>query len=70
MNTSSTPVSVKSTKVVKKVALLTGSSPRAASTPSADASMVPPTQKPKALMVGAPVISRVTRMASITAPSM
>ncbi|MNU06584.1 hypothetical protein D3C72_2518290 [compost metagenome] len=70
MNTSRMPVSVKSISVVRKVALWTGSSPRAASTASALLSMVPPTQKPSALMVSAPVMSCVTPIALRTASSM
>ena len=64
MNTSSTPVCAKSTKVVSKVALATGSCPRAANTAKALLRMVPPTQKPKALICGILPICRVTSMAS------
>jgi len=70
MKTSSSPVSVKSISVVRKVALATESSPRAASTASALESMVPPTQKPSALIFSAPLISLTAWMALITAPSM
>jgi hypothetical protein len=45
-NTSSTPVSAKSSRVVSSDRLAAGCSPRAASTASAVAAMVPPTQKP------------------------
>jgi len=70
MKTSSTPVSVKSSKVVRKVALATGSSPRAANTAKAVPKIVPPTQNPKALICLAPVISCVTWMALMAAFSM
>ena len=70
MNTSRMPVSVKSSSVVRKVALATGFSPRAASTASAVARMVPPTQKPRALMVLEPVMSCTAWMASMAAFSM
>ncbi len=70
MKTSRIPVSVKSSKAVRKVALATGFCPRAASTVSAVPNMVPPTQKPRALMLSAPVISCVTRIALMTASSM
>jgi len=43
--------------VVKKVALATGFSPRAANTARAVDKMVPPTQKPRALIFGAPVMA-------------
>ena len=66
MNTSSTPTSEKSTKVVSKVALATGSSPRAASTAKALVSKVPPTQKPKALTCGILAICLATSIAWIT----
>ena len=65
MKTSSTPVSSKSSKVVSKVRLAAGCSPRAASTASAVATMVPPTQKPKALTLSLPEIARATSIASI-----
>ena len=45
---------------VNSVALATGFSPRAASTASAEPNMVPPTQKPRVLMLSAPVTSWVT----------
>ncbi|OIQ71580.1 hypothetical protein GALL_468030 [mine drainage metagenome] len=70
MNTSSTPVSAKSSIDVSKVALAAGFSPRAASTAKAVPSMVPPTQKPSVLMVLAVVISCVTLIALMTALSM
>ena len=44
------PVSVKSSNVVSSVMLAAGFSPRAASTASAVARMVPPTQKPSVLI--------------------
>ena len=66
MNTSKTPGSEKSTKVVSKVALDTGSCPRAAKTAKAEVSKVPPTQKPKALICGMLPICRVTSMACMT----
>ncbi|MNT95015.1 hypothetical protein D3C72_2368130 [compost metagenome] len=68
MNTSRMPVSEKSMSVVKNVALATGSSPRAASTASALLRMVPPTQKPRALICSAPVMFCTTSMAAM-APS-
>ena len=51
------PGSAKSSIVVRSVALATARSPRAASTASAHASSVPPTQKPSALTVLLPAIS-------------
>ena len=63
MNTSKMPVSVKSIRVVKKVALATGFSPRAAKTAKALLKIVPPTQKPSALICLAPVNSRTVSMA-------
>ena len=67
MNRSRMPVSVKSSRVVRKVALATGFCPRAASTDSAVAKIVPPTQNPSALMARAWVISCTTAMAWIAA---
>ena len=63
MKMSRMPVSVKSRNEVSSVALATGFSPRAASTDSAVPRMVPPTQKPSALSVFAPVISCTTLIA-------
>ena len=70
MNTSRMPVSVKSSSVVSSVALATGFSPRAASTASAVPRMVPPTQKPSALIVFAPVMSCTAWIALMAASSM
>jgi hypothetical protein len=56
--------------VVRNVTLATGFSPRAASTASAVDKMVPPTQKPSALILGAPVIVCTVWMASMAACSM
>ena len=74
MNTSNMPLSLKSSSVVSSVVLATGCAPRAASTASAVVSMVPPTQKPRALMLWSvprlPTMSCVTPMAWITASSM
>jgi len=70
MKTSRMPVSVKSSSVVRKVALATGFSPRCASTASAVHRMVPPTQKPSALIFSLRLISRTTAMARIAASSM
>ncbi len=70
MKTSRMPVSVKSSSVVRKVALATGFSPRWASTASAVHRMVPPTQNPSALMVFARQIARTTAIALIAACSM
>ncbi|MNV98123.1 hypothetical protein D3C71_1933420 [compost metagenome] len=61
-------MSVKSISVVRKVALATGSSPRAASTASALHRIVPPTQKPSALIWSAPVMFCTTSTAAM-APS-
>ena len=44
-------------------------SPRAASTASAQASKVPPTQKPKVLTRSAPLIASAVSMAAITPSS-
>ena len=63
-------MSLKSSSEVSSVTLSTGFSPRAASTDSAVLSMVPPTQKPRALMVSAPVISCTTSIALMGAFSM
>ena len=70
MNTSRMPVSVKSTSVVSSVTADTGFSPRAASTASAVVRMVPPTQKPSALICLAPVMSCTVWMAWMAASSM
>ena len=64
------PVSLKSSSVVSSVTDCAGCRPRAASTASAVARMVPPTQKPSVLMVFAPVISCTTSMARMAASSM
>ena len=58
------PGSAKSSIVVRKVALATLASRRAASTASALARIVPPTQKPSVLTVRLPEISRAARMAA------
>ena len=52
------PASLKSSIVVSNVRLAILSSPRAASTAAAQPSIVPPTQKPRALALSAPVIRR------------
>ena len=74
MKTSRMPVSLKSTSVVSSVRADTGFSPRAASTASAVVRMVPPTQKPRALIcppfLSWPVISCTRWMASMAACSM
>ena len=64
------PVSLKSRKVVSSVMLTAGRSPRAASTASAVARIVPPMQKPRVLICFWPVISCTTLIARSTAPSM
>ena len=70
MKTSRMPVSVKSIRVVSSVSEATGFSPRAASTASAVVRMVPPTQKPSALICLAPVMSCTRWIASMAACSM
>ena len=70
MNTSRMPVSEKSINVVSKVSAATGFWPRAASTASAVVRMVPPTQKPSALICLAPVMSCTVAMAVMAAFSM
>jgi hypothetical protein len=64
MKMSRMPVSLKSSSVVSRVTELAGCSPRAASTASAVARMVPPTQKPRVLILSYPVISCTTLMAA------
>ena len=61
---------LKSSKVVSKVMLETGFSPRAASTASAVARIVPPTQKPSALIFALPLITWTRPIALIAASSM
>jgi hypothetical protein len=58
-------VSEKSSSVVSRLRLAAGCWPRAASTASAVAAMVPPTQKPNTFAFGWPLISRVTSIARI-----
>ena len=70
MKMSRMPVSVKSSNEVSRVMLATGFSPRAANTDKAVPRIVPPTQKPRELIEGAPVISLTTLMALIAACSM
>ena len=65
MNTSRTPVSLKSSSVVSRVIDSAGCSPRAASTASAVDKIVPPTQKPRVLIVAAPVMPCTTSIALI-----
>ena len=64
------PLLEKSIKVVSKVMLSAGCSPRAANTARAVVRMVPPTQKPKVSMVSQPLISCTTSMARMAACSM
>ena len=61
---------LKSSNVVSSVMLATGFSPRAASTASAVARIVPPTQKPSVLILALPLISCTTPIARIAASSM
>ncbi len=63
-------MSEKSSSVVSSVTLAAGFSPRASITDSAVATMVPPTQKPSALIWSLPLISRTTSIALIAPFSM
>ena len=70
MNTSRMPVWLKSSSVVSKVTLAAGFWPRPASTARAVDSKVPPTQNPRVLICSAPLMSRTTSIARMTASSM
>ncbi|MNL54634.1 hypothetical protein D3C87_1779810 [compost metagenome] len=62
-------MSWKSSSEVSNVSEATGCSPRASASASAEASIVPPTQKPSALTLGCLVMSLATRSACSTASS-
>ena len=64
------PVSEKSRNAVRSVMLAAGRSPRASSTASAVARMVPPMQKPSVLICALPEISCTSVIALIAACSM